>query len=672
MQFPATLADETIVTRRFVLILLLAASFSFGQKPAKKEPVPFPGHADVARARAMPPSLAVHVRPAQSVELPALTAAERAQLRQPRLPHQVGVHRALPARALEQGNWSTLADGRRIWQLSISSKSAVGLRIQFGNFSVGEGRVWVHNGSDVDGPYSQGGLYGNGEFWSGLVHGEQAIVEYEPATGAKPSLSLPFQIRLVGQLVTEISPPAVDPAASCNLDVNCYPAWKSSRDSVAELIFEMTDGDAPGTYACSGSLVGTRDNSFKPYLYTAGHCIHSEDSARSLQTFWAYQTSTCGGPMPATFGNLNSNNGGHLLSFGTLQQGDYSLVLLPNIPNGVVFAGWDPTDPPLGTPVVGIHHPLASYKRISFGQTIPSSDVTIGSDSLDASLYTTAGWTLGITQEGSSGSPLFTGPGVVVGALTYGPNVDGTVACAGGDEGGYGKFSLAYAALSGYFEDLPFSIVSPSVASIQFQGVNGTISNSSSQTVQLTTQTASPVEFKLRADAPWIQVSAASGTVSATAPYALTITVDPHSMTQSDTYAGTVTILSGAAPPQYLNVSVNMSIQGSNVVVSASPNPVVPQQGPNGLEWSMNLQLKEINGVATTVTGLKIDTTDYSADIPEWFGTASLGAHGKLNATITTSGLTATTSFYFEISGVDASGETWNRVFPVSFTGPNP
>ena len=40
-----------------------------------------------------------------------------------------------------------------------------------------------------------------------------------------------------------------------------------------------------------GVGIATRDNSFKPYLLTAGHCIHNEDAARTLEAYWTYQTS---------------------------------------------------------------------------------------------------------------------------------------------------------------------------------------------------------------------------------------------------------------------------------------------------------------------------------------------------------------------------------------------
>jgi hypothetical protein len=665
------------VTRRFAVLILLVAALAFGQR---KEPVRYAGHSQVVN-HAVPPSMQFHLAGVRGIELQPLSKAELAMPVRPGAPRQVGLHRSLPADALDRGVWVTLPSGKRIWQLAIQSMGAARVRIQFGGFAAGTGRIWVHNGAEADGPYSGGGPYGNGEFWSGMVAGDRAIIEYEPGAETNPAGRPPFHIRSVAHLTTDVTmqttqilPLTPDPAAPCNLDVNCYPDWQTSRNSVAELVFEMNDPGETGTYVCSGSLVGTRDNSFKPYLYTAAHCIHSEDSARSLQTFWAYQTAACGAPAPTTYGTLNSSNGGHLLESGALNLGDYSLVLLPDVPDGVVFAGWDTADPLVGASVVGIHHPMGSYKRISFGQATASLDVSLEGYSLSGDLYNTATWTQGVVQPGSSGSPLFTAPGVVVGALTYGPAYLGDEVCdAAPDTGAYGKFSVAYTALSDYFEDLPYSIVSPSASSLTFKGVNGTIAGGNSQTVNLTTGAASAVSFKARADEPWIEVSANTSLVSAAAPVSLTVKVDPSYLTDADTYAGTVTILSGAAPPQYINVSVSMAISVSKVTITANPNPVVPTQGPDGPLWTLNLKLRETNGVATQLTGLLINGTDYSPHIAKWFDTADIKADGSISATITTSGLIAATDEYFEFLGTDpGSGKTWHQQVVVSFAAPNP
>lgn len=600
---------------------------------------------------------------------------------------------------MDDGSWTTLPDGRQVWRLTIHSEQAAGLRVEFQDFSVGAGKVWIHSGEtggDVDGPYTDQGLYGNGDFWSGTVRGDNLVVEYEPEPGRDAQGAPPFRIRRIAHEVDSIVPAATaalsprrqiavaavgpasssaigvatgDPAASCNLDPNCYPEWHDSMNSVAHIVFEETEGDQTGTFACSASLVATRNASFKPYLLTAGHCIHSEEAARSLQTFWTYQTSACNASPPAGKGALKSSNGGHLLASGALNQGDFSLVLLPDVPAGVVFAGWDTTDPALGQSLVGIHHPMGSYKRISFGHRVVSADVNIDGYALDGDLYTTVLFDNGITQPGSSGSPLFSSPGIVVGMLTYGPEAPGEVLCRGGDFGAYGKFSNAYLYLEDYLEDLPYTIVKPSAGTLKFSGVNGGFAGGASQSVNLTTQSANPVEFQARADAPWLRLSAASGSASASTPFQLAVSVDPRYLTQTDTYTSTVTILSGAAPPQYINVRVDMSIETSNVVVTASPNPVPQTMGTFGPEWRLKLRLEEHNGVPTTLTGLRIDGSDYSTAISNWFGSNQIAASGAIEATIWATGLAAQSDKYFEFVGLDpASGKTWYKTLVVKFT----
>lgn len=650
--------------RRPICLLLLGCVAGLAQR---KEPAAYfgPGTSQ-AVTRAQPPSRSLALGRHGSIALGGLTAGERAKLGPVGMKNRVGVHRALPEGALDRGTWLSLPGGQAVWRLGIGSTGASGIRVQFSDFSVGDGKVWVHAGNVVDGPYTARGPYGNGEFWSGTVIGESVVIEYQTAAVG----ALPFRVRRIAHQALERSrifatTVVTDPAAACNLDVNCFPDWQETKKSVAHIQFEETEGLEQGTFLCSASLVGTRDNSFKPYLLTAGHCIHDEAAARSLQTFWAYESTGCNDGPPADRGTLNSSNGGHLVTWSTIEQGDYSLVLLPDVPTGVVFAGWDTGDPAIGSPMVGIHHPAGSYKRISFGQTIDSVDVVVGSDPAPASLYHNVVWSSGTAQPGSSGSPLFSGPGVVTGTLTYGPDLSNDQLCLASFAVGYGKFSNTYQYLQDYLEDRPFSVVLPSASAVQFTGLNHAIVGNGSQTVTLTVASAAPVSFGLRTDVPWVQLSPSSGTVSASAPATIQVSVNPKYFLQSDTYTTPVAILSGAADPQYLNVQVAMKIETSNVAVSAVPNPV-PE---NGTTWQLTLQLTETNGAATALTAVKIDGTDYSANIGRWFGTAIIPANGTASATIHTSGLVTPVNKFFEFFGRDvASGQTWYRTLTVTFT----
>ena len=113
------------------------------------------------------------------------------------------------------------------------------------------------------------------------------------------------------------------------------------------------------------------------------------------------------------------------------------LRLEGDLPDGVMFQGWDADSQPSGTQVTGIHHPgsdWGEFKRISFGQIIPNPD----------DVYAIVSWHpgQGYTEPGSSGSALFSSPGTVVGALSFGIRAeeiaDGPVPA------GYTHFSVFY------------------------------------------------------------------------------------------------------------------------------------------------------------------------------------------------------------------------------------
>jgi hypothetical protein len=678
---------------RLILTVFSFATLVSAQVQMRKEAAIYEGNNKPAVVKARPLSFSNPVGAPGAVRLQVLSQAESAKLGDRGPNRQIGVHRNTPGDILSTGVWTQLADGRSIWRVSITSPGAAGIRVHFTNASLGGGQLWLYanDGGESDGPFTAQGPYANGDFWSATVAGEQAIIEYAAPAGSDTS-SLPFEVDRVSHQTVRMEAELAagqaefdqllgfkkivpmddfvvptklpDYAAPCNLDVNCYTDWQVTKRSVAHIQFEVTTGDAPGTYVCSASLVSTRDNSFKPYMLTAGHCINDESQARSLQTWWAYESTGCSAGSPYDKGALKSSNGGHLLSWSHIHDGDYSLVLLPDVPSGVVFSGWDIGDPALGSSVVGIHHPAGSYKRISFGTTVSSSDVIVENQPAPGALYTSVTWNRGIAQPGSSGSPLFTAPGVIVGMLTYGPALPGNALCAGTYAVGYGKFSNAYPYLMNYLENLPFSEVLPAVTSLSFTGKNRQLIGAATQSVKLTTQTASPVPFTIRPDSPWIITSVSSGNVSASAPATFTVTLDPKNFVKTGHYSGTITILSGAAPPQFINVTLDMKTDVSNVVVTSVPNPVPQINGT----WSLRLHLAETGGADTKLTGLKIDGDDYSSNIVTWFTTDTLPANGTLDANISTQGLFAPVDKYFEFYGTDvATGATWYRSLVVTF-----
>jgi hypothetical protein len=654
---------------------LIAVSIAGAQTVKRKEPAQYAVTERASRVEAPPPGMRLGLRTPREFALAPLSGSEVAVLSEPGPRLRLGVHRSLPPNILSTGAWEVTSEGAPVWRMAIRSPGSTSLRVEFRNFSAGAGSVWLHDGSHFVGPYTGRGLFDGGHFWSGSVASESITIEYQPGPGAPQEGAPPFEIGTIAHqaprtrgkvsLLDGVAPlpmPSAgtpDPADYCHLDPNCYPEWKSAMPMVGQITFE----EAGVEYLCSGSLIGTRDNSFKLYFLTAGHCINTEAAARSLEVYWTYQTSTCGGTPPASRdSSAKSTLGADLIDWGTVDQGDYSLVLLKDIPNNVTFSGWDVSDPPLSTPLTGVHHPAGSWKRISFGERVDDQTVVVENDTAPGNLYLQILWDQGRTEPGSSGSPLFSSPGVIVGTLTYGPYSPDASACQiDPSVDGYARFSNTYQNLKAYLEDQPASQVTPDKAALTFAVSNH--STPPGQTVRLTTQSTQAVTYKLRADATWLQVSTVTGNVSASAPATVIVTIDPTKFDQPGQYSSTISILSGTAAPQFINVTANVTVDQSNIVASITPSQV--QQ--TGGQWSFTIKLAETAGEATQLSTIKVDGNDYSSSIQNWFGTARIPAKGTISAPLSGTGVFPAGTQYFEFWGIDDSGQHWYRTATVSF-----
>ncbi len=372
---------------------------------------------------------------------------------------RAGVHRLGGDEFLTRGGWSELPDGRAVYQAALRSPGAKGLRLEILGLAAGSGRLWLYPGDETNPMQPVGPYEGGDDFWTALVEGESLVIEFEAAAGA-PRM-LPFHVGRISHIFAGVAPAkggvgetklgpvgaAREAALGCNLDVTCYPEWDDRARSVGRYLFETNGGGA----LCSGSLVNTRNNSGIPYFLTADHCVSNEAEARSLQVFWFYQSSVCNGA-PRNLRDVPTTVGATYLTSGSLELGDYALLRLNgSLPNGVTFSGWSEVDPEIGAEVTGIHHPTGDYKRISFGNKAEP----IATRGRPEPKYHSITWREGVTEGGSSGSPIFNREGLIVGMLSGGPKPP-----AGQTECNlrpaydwYGRFSTAYPALQGYLEE---------------------------------------------------------------------------------------------------------------------------------------------------------------------------------------------------------------------------
>ena len=142
------------------------------------------------------------------------------------------------------------------------------------------------------------------------------------------------------------------------------------------------------------------------------------------------------------------------------------------------------------------------------------------------------------------------------------------------------------------------------------------------QAVQLTTQSTGQVAYKLRADASWIKLSTLTGSLSAKAPATVSVAVDALELVSAGQYSGTVTIFSGAAPPQFINVTATVRVDQSNIVATITPNSLVQSVVQSGGQWSIQIRLLRQRARATHVTAMKFYGADFTSTFPAGSGTA--------------------------------------------------
>ncbi|MBC7927204.1 MAG: trypsin-like peptidase domain-containing protein, partial [Bryobacteraceae bacterium] len=424
-----------------------------------------------AQLRKELPSKRFHLSSIPELRLPELSKKEL-EPEPTAMAAQAGVHRLIGNESANFSRWSRVGTDRLVWRLGIESPGAEGVRVHFSKFDVGKGRVWLHDGSgresEIMGPYTGKGLYNDGEFWSDFVLSDKVVIEYEPETAPETAVAEPpFTIAEITHLVQGVvpgpktagpedaatngpqagDPPSVPQAeAACHLDVTCYPDWAETAKAVAHIVYEKQGR----SYVCSGTLVADRARSGTPYFLTADHCVDSDTVARTMQVFWSYQSSTCNGPGRDRRDSTRTLGAQFLVS-GGLDSGDYALVRLLSVPDGVTFAGWDPEEKAVGTQFAGIHHPAGAYKRISFSSRVTTRPGLAGAD---LTRFYTVNTNEGRTEGGSSGSGLFTQPGVLAGTLSYGPKTDPpkTACDVSPSYNGYGRFSSHFGFIRSYLE----------------------------------------------------------------------------------------------------------------------------------------------------------------------------------------------------------------------------
>ncbi len=376
-------------------------------------------------------------------------------------------------------NWNSLSNGNSVAIVQISSAGAKSLRIGVVIESLPANAVLrVHNGQGSEAlqipathvlKLIQSNIQADGDsqatrtYWTPTTFGETTTLEIEIPVGTDkssvkisiPSISHAVQTPLEAGLNTPTE--SAKAAGSCNIDATC--TLPPAANAVAQMDFIVLGA----LYSCTGTLLADSIASLTPYFLTANHCISSQTIASTLETFWFWRSSACDSATinPGWVGRYSGATllyGNSVVSPGTSASYTPSgtdtsfLRLIDTPPAGVMFAGWDVNPQAISTTTnyIGLHNPQRDWLKRSDGKItsygITLADGEYGSTKINTLPKYTVQWSSGVTEGGSSGSPLFLN-GTSSNPKVVGQLYGGLSSCSAPTEtDSYGRFDQAFAA----------------------------------------------------------------------------------------------------------------------------------------------------------------------------------------------------------------------------------
>lgn len=387
------------------------------------------------------PAWPVHRMP--GIDLEALRAADAVTDAVKSAPWRFGVEFDVDY-GLEDGHWLDI-DGSSVWRTQIQAPGALAISLRLAEFSVPKGGrlfIWSADRIEFIGGFDHRNMKEWGGLATGLVAGEAVVVEIQVPPGLEDAIGL--RIDQVVHAYRDIAGKAALAAealggergpygnsGACNININCAEGatWQCEKRSVALIL-------QGGFAVCSGALVNNTAQDGTPLFLTANHCLGS--NVGNWTFVFNHETEGCTGNTGPT--NQTVSGASILENSGA---SDFGLLMLDETPPesyNVFYAGWDGTDEETVLNATGIHHPSGDLKKICIEEEAPYHD-NVGQAAV--SVWWIDEWEDGVTEAGSSGSPLFDQNHRIIGQL-----FGGAAACDGQQNNGqfdyYGRMGVSF------------------------------------------------------------------------------------------------------------------------------------------------------------------------------------------------------------------------------------
>lgn len=347
---------------------------------------------------------------------------------------------------------STVTDiqGGKLYQLTISCPGASALGLNFSFWKLPKNAtlfVWKGDRSDYVGAFTSD----NNKSWGGMmirpVVGESIIIEYFEPYGTSTSLRVE---NVIYTLPFGSNDDSFGESAECQKDINSGEGqgWQNEKRSVVKVITEHGLGQMGGGWYIkySGALINNTGNDAAPYLLTAEHCVNSDEYAQKSIYFFNYESTVTGedGTKEQTIVGAKV--------MATKPDIDFCLLKLSvNVPEKyeAFFSGWEISDEKIDY-AVSIHHPKGDVKKISkTNKGIEPYGAFNDELYPDEQHWVVSEWNVGISEGGSSGSPLYNSHHRIIGDLSGGASK-----CDNPILDSYEMFSIAWDSSDSYGQQL--------------------------------------------------------------------------------------------------------------------------------------------------------------------------------------------------------------------------
>ena len=342
----------------------------------------------------------------------------------------------------------------KIWRLGIKSLKAYSINVIFSDYKLAkDAELYIYSSDkqSIIGAFTDENNQDFKSFATSPVKGNIIFIElFEPDNVEFSSHAVIGQINHDYKNIFKIFnlSKSYGQSGSCEINVNCPQGqlWQNEKKSVCKYIIN-------GTYYDSGALINNTTFNGTPYFLTARHCFYAYLDWNAINTaannsifYFNYESPSCSNQDVTP----QSISGSYLKAYW--DPSDFLLIQLSSQPPqnyNAYYSGWDRRNINASSEV-GIHHPMGDIKKIS-----TSTNPVISTDKFSNTLDNLASfwriiWTSGVTEEGSSGSPLFNQRKKIVGQLAGGYSACNSYNQGGHDFGPnqpdwYGKFSSSWA-----------------------------------------------------------------------------------------------------------------------------------------------------------------------------------------------------------------------------------